>query len=234
MAFYKINKYAHSLGYKNQFNIYIPDYIQEMESVDVVYLFHGLWGNRTDFEKYNLESYAEKYKLVLIYVEVHNSYYLNTKNGENFFNYVSFEINKDLEQMFSFKIKSKSVIGISMGGYGAMYVGIRNKFKNIANLSGSVLIDERIKNTDDNRFYNLIDDLEDEQKIDFLLQTKISSDIYSYCGTNDFLWKDNQIINELIKSNGCKYKISTDNGAHDFESWNKQMKLVFDYFFEGE
>ncbi len=120
-----------------------------------------------------------------------------------------------------------------MGGYGAMYVGINQKYDNIANLSVAVIIQNRIDNTDDHRFDCLIETVSNAQSIEKLLLEPVKSKIYSYCGTNDFLWTDNCIVNKLIAENGCECKIATDGGAHDFESWDQQIPLVFNYFFGG-
>ncbi len=54
MSFFKVNKYAQSLGYQNEFSVYIPDCLNLDQEIDVVYLYHGMWGNRTDFERYNV------------------------------------------------------------------------------------------------------------------------------------------------------------------------------------
>lgn len=234
MAFFKVNQYAHSLGYQNQYSVYIPDSLNTSKQVDVVYLYHGMWGNRIDFERYNIDMLAEKFQVVLVFVEVHNSYYLNTLSGERFYDYVSEEIPTNLNRIFGLQVKTNSVIGISMGGYGAMYVGLNKKYDNIANLSGAVILQNRIDNTDDKRFAWVIKELKNEHCIEKLLLNQVESRIYSYCGTNDFLWEDNYQINQLIVKNGCDYKISSDDGDHNFESWNNQIPQVFNYFFGGQ
>lgn len=235
MSLLKINHYAHNLGYQNELQVCLPDNLNSNQDIGVVLLLHGMWGNETDFGAYNIEKYAHRYKKVLVSVSAHNSYYMNCKTGENFFDYVSSEIFEFLEQYFLFTINEKSIIGISMGGYGSMYIGLSNDFNNIANLSGSVVIENRLKNTDDNRFFNITDNFKDLQKVDVLLKSKeIKGKVFSYCGSNDFLFEDNQKIMKLIEDNVQNNKCVIDKGAHDYESWNNIMPEVFNYFFGGE
>ncbi len=233
MAYFKMSVWSDSLRYQNELNVYIPDSIDYDTPCDVILGLHGLCGNHTDFEKYNIEKYAEEFGFILVFPSSHNSYYLNNKLGENFLNFCGDEVFKILTQTYKIQIKNKGVIGISMGGYGALLVGLTYKFDFIANLSGSVNIDSRLENTNDNRFYNLFDEITDDIRIEKLLKSYQPSKLFSYCGTNDFLYNDNKKLNESIEEYCENYLIKEDDGDHSFDCWNNQFNNIFNYY-KGE
>ncbi len=230
MAYFRMNTWSNNLKYQTELNVYIPDSLDLSEEQDVFLGFHGLCGNHTDFEKYNIEKYAEENKFVLVFPSTHNSYYLNTKTGEKFSDYVGVEIFDILRNTFGIKVKNKCVIGISMGGYGAVMIGLKYKFDFIANLSGSVIIENRVKNTDDDRFYNIFDEVTDDIKLTELIGKYQPKKLYTYCGTNDFLWEDNKYFNEFVLKYCKDNKIVIDDGDHSFDCWFNQFEQIFKYY----
>lgn len=235
MAKLEFNKFSENLGYQNKYIVDIPDNITPGEEVDIVFLLHGLCGTYKDFEQYNLDQYAADYKQIHVYVNAHNSYYLNTLRNKNYTAYIGEEILSNISQYLNLKINKKSIIGISMGGYGALLIGLTYKFDNIVNLSGSVLIENRLKFVKDNRFDGLLEEVSNNQSIPYLLEKKKNDNIkiFSYCGKKDFLYKDNLQVSKIISEN-YNSKILFDEGNHDFESWNNVMREVFEYIIKGE
>lgn len=235
MAKLEFNKFSQNLGYQNKYIVDVPDNIKPGELVDIVFLLHGLGGTYKDFEQYNVEKYATEYKQVHVYVNAHNSYYLNTLRNKNYTAYVGEEILTNITDYLNLKINKKSIIGISMGGYGALLTGLTYNFDNIASLSGAVLIENRLKLVKDDRFDGLLVKVKDNQSIPYLLEKKKNENIkiFCYCGKNDFLYNDNLNVSKYIAKN-YNSKILFDEGNHDFKSWNNVMRDVFECFNKGD
>lgn len=233
MAKLEFNKFSVNLGYQNKYIVDIPDNIKAGEKVGVVFLLHGLSGTYKDFEKYNVDRYATKYKQVHIYVNAHNSYYLNTLRDKNYTAYVGEEILENIKKYLNIEVNNRSIVGISMGGYGALLIGLNYEFDNIVNLSGAVLIENRLKTVEDDRFAGLLKEVSTEQSIPHLLEKKKEKkiNIFSYCGSNDFLYEDNVEFEKIICDN-YNSKIMRDKGEHNFKSWDNIMETAFQFISE--
>lgn len=74
-----------------------------------------------------VEQLAQKYKLAVIMPDADNSFYTNMKYGARYFDYISEELPRVMRKIFplSHRKEDNFIAGLSMGGYGAMKVGMR-------------------------------------------------------------------------------------------------------------
>lgn len=89
----------------------------------LVYLLHGLCGRSSDFISYSLlPLYAERFHAVFVMPEVERSFYTDQRYGQKFFSYVNEELPCICQNLFQVSASRKdcAVIGVSMGGYGAL------------------------------------------------------------------------------------------------------------------
>lgn len=219
------------------------------EGFPVLYLLHGLSGNHTDWiRKSNIQRYAEEYGLAVVMPNVNRSFYVDMKHGADYYTYITKEIRHFARSNFpiSEKRKDNYIAGLSMGGYGAFMIALRNTemFSAAASLSGALdltpIFDmpenevgqmvqaifgskEEYINTD----YNLIRLLKELQgKSDNLPR------LFQCCGTEDYIY----YMNQNFKATAVKYGISLTYeegpGEHEWGYWDTNIQRVLKWVFK--
>ena len=106
---------------------------EQADSFPVLWLLHGrsddytIWMRRTSIERY-----AAPLGLMVIMPEVSYSRYINMKHGPRYYDYISKELPEFCAKLFpkmSRKREDNYIAGLSMGGGGAMWVGLHNPDK---------------------------------------------------------------------------------------------------------
>ena len=120
----------------------------------VVYLLHGLSANSADW-LINTEAQinATKYNVVFITAEVQRSFYTDMKYGLKYFTYISEELPKLCASLFNISAKREDtyIIGMSMGGYGALKCAMRHPetYCGVAAFSAVCDIKDNVGGTED-------------------------------------------------------------------------------------
>ena len=107
----------------------------------VLYLLHGLGGDCEEWTRFSkIEYYAKKYNFIIVLPEVGRSFYCDTAYGANYFTYVADELPAICGKWFRLDSRRENtfIAGESMGGYGAVKIGLSRpwRFSAIASLSG--------------------------------------------------------------------------------------------------
>ncbi len=157
------------LSKQKSFSIYLPpDYsISDNDSFPVLYLFHGLGGNHTDwlvkgrlqFASDSLWALQIIQSLIIVMPDAERTYYLNQSDGK--YSYEDFFI-RELIPFIEANYRCKSdkenrfVAGLSMGGYGAILYAVHypELFSVCAPLSAAIRTDEEIKAMSMDVFHN--------------------------------------------------------------------------------
>ena len=93
----------------------------------VLYLLHALGENDSAYLRYaDIERFAIDYNIAIIMPNADRSYYTDTAYGENYFTHISKEIPQYAKRFFhlSDKREDNYIAGFSMGGYGALKIGL--------------------------------------------------------------------------------------------------------------
>ena len=135
-----------ALGKEVSYNILLPlDYTTSTDRYPVLYLLHGLGDNHMGWAlKTNLSSYAAQWKIIIVMPDAGRSFYVNS--GVNAKDRYEDMIVKDLIPFVDSHYRtislprSRAVAGLSMGGYGAMFLGLKysDKFAAIGSFSGAL------------------------------------------------------------------------------------------------
>jgi putative tributyrin esterase len=162
MSVIKFNFLSRALGMQTNVTIIIPtlsfdDIMNRRKEVYVpgmrfqtLYLLHGATGDDSDYVNFtNIVRYADENKLAVVMPADYNAFYTDSSKGPRFWKYVSEELPKVCQTMFplSDKREDNFVAGLSMGGHGAMKMGIM-KGKNYAAvlcMSGSAINPDKIR-----------------------------------------------------------------------------------------
>ncbi|HEY2838707.1 MAG TPA: alpha/beta hydrolase family protein, partial [Pirellulales bacterium] len=148
-----IEHQAESVGRKMKFNIILPaNYDGASDRYPVLYLLHGLTSNYTAWAKMNVPQAAAAYKLIVVMPDVGNSWYVNWAEsaGEQKNRWEDYIIKDligyvDAEYRTIAKREGRAINGLSMGGYGAIMLGLRHPdmFCSIGSHSGALAFAQR-------------------------------------------------------------------------------------------
>ena len=148
-----------SVGRTLKYNIVLPASYTSADNADkrypVLYLLHGLTSNYTAWARMGVPRYAKDYDLIVVMADAGNSWYANWAESEgDQKNRWEDAIIKDLighvdsTYRTIAKREGRAINGLSMGGYGALMLGLRNPdmFCSIGSHSGAVAFAKGIGN----------------------------------------------------------------------------------------
>lgn len=141
--------YSPAVDRTMKFNIALPaDYEGSEERYPVLYLLHGLTSNYTAWNRIGAATYAEYFgDLIVVMPDVGNSWYINyAENEEGQLNNWEDHIIKDVIGYVDANFRTiaqregRAINGLSMGGYGALTLGLRHPemFVSIGSTSGAL------------------------------------------------------------------------------------------------
>lgn len=143
-----IQFHAESVGRDLKYNIILPNgYETSTERFPVLYLLHGLTSSYLSWPRLGVPLYATNYPLIVVMPDVGNSWYINWKEcdgGQK--NAWEDCVIKDLIPHIDSTYRTvasrdgRAINGLSMGGYGAIVLGLRHPdlFCSIASHSGAL------------------------------------------------------------------------------------------------
>ncbi|MDR0929103.1 MAG: esterase family protein [Oscillospiraceae bacterium] len=211
-----------------------------------LYLLHGIGGDHTVWQRRTLiERYVEKRDVAVVMPEVHRSFYTDMRHGGRYWTYISEEVPQLCERMFPLSPEraDRYVAGLSMGGYGAMKMGLRcpDRFAAAASLSGavdvaSIEVNERGE-ADVSFFEDIFGDHEAMRAHgddlcavaeDLIAQGAAVPRLYMACGTEDFLLSNNR---GFMRRYGEALSITYEEGpgSHTWDFWNEYILKVLDW-----
>lgn len=220
----------------------------EREGFPVLYFFHGLSGNHTDWmRKSNIERYAAEYGLAVVMPNVNRSFYVDMKYGANYYTYISKEIPHFARTNFPISEKrgDNFIAGLSMGGYGAFMIALRNleMFSAAASLSGALDLTPIFDMPEDevgpmvraifgskeeyiNTDYNLIRLLKE-------LQGKSGNlpRLFQCCGTEDYIYYMNQNFKTAAEKYGIGLTYEEGPGEHEWGYRDTNIQRVLKWIF---
>ncbi len=249
MAFFESNFFSEALGMSVTANVIIPQEtvgqigMTGKSSGDVhpcLYLLHGLsddhsiWLRRTSIERY-----AAEYGLAVVMPNVHRSFYTDMVSGLNYFTYVAEELPALMEQFFpiSTERSGRFVAGLSMGGYGAWKVGLNkpDRYAAAASLSGVTDMADWVQNNKSDEhelIFGSIDNVANSKHdCVHLIEKHLAAKnelpkLYQVCGTEDFLYQNNQITRDKIKDLPIDYVYKESPGDHNWAYWDEHIQDV--------
>ena len=227
-------------------NVLLPDgYGENAERrYPTVYLLHGYGGDYTEWERVGIVDEAKGLQAIIAMPEGDQSFYINQhgKPTERWEDYVVDEVIGFVEKNYRTVAgrKGRAVSGLSMGGYGAVMLGLRHPqlFASIASHSGALGVpgpaggDGRIAKRLDEIFgpadseergkYNLV-------KLIRELPKTHRPDVYIDCGSSDFLLNDNRDFVAELSGLKVAYEYREVPGAHNFEYWKRNVRYSLEH-----
>ena len=126
--------YSESLRITQHVNIIIPDKSEDFwtridDEVRVLYLLHGLGANADEWTRFSMiEAYAKIYDFAVVMPDGNRSFYQNAPSGPHYLEWVSQELPSIIHAWFNLPSDREHtfIAGESMGGYGALSIGLDN------------------------------------------------------------------------------------------------------------
>ena len=255
MAFMQVDFFSEVLGMCTHMNVILPeenkgaigmDGTKEMKSWKVLYLLHGLSDDYTIWQRQtSIERHAAGKPVVIVMPETQRGWYTDMKYGFKWFTYFTEELPVIVKNFFprvSTKREDTFVAGLSMGGYGAMKMGLGDPehFSACASLSGALDVCKYLRGEDERHRYfsNIFGDLDELEGSDndlFALAGKLKAEgkpvpkVFMWCGTEDGLLDSNERFSAHLDTLGIDHVYNTSSGDHQWQYWDDQIKAVLDW-----
>ena len=238
---------SESLDMITAINVVLPENV-DVHNAKVIYLLHGRADNCSGWYRFtNVERFARMKNLVLVTPEVQRSFYTDMEMGINYFQYVCEELPKLCQNMFNLSGKQENnyIMGLSMGGYGALkcamthperYAGVA-AFSAVTDIQGFVDMGEENHKREYAAIFGMDLQVQDKDNLWKLAETvdpKTFPKVLTYCGEQDRLFAMNEDFSKLLKEKGFDTEFAHWEGDHNWIFWDKAVDLAINAFFPEE
>lgn len=219
--------------------IVLPD-TGKLGDAPVIYLLHGLSDNCTGWTRYTaVERYARDKGAAVVMPEVQRSFYTDMAMGPDYFTYVSRELPRICGRLFglSGKREKNFVMGLSMGGYGALKCALTypKQYAGCASFSAVMEMDSRAARADEHfgrelqAIFGVERTIPPEASLQALLAKRRASQLPKFfitCGEQDGLYPENCRFAEALEQKGAAVSFTHWPGDHTWDLWDKSVDLA--------
>jgi putative tributyrin esterase len=234
-----------ALNREVQYRVILPSRLAAGEKRPLVYLLHGGGGNFRDWSNYSDVARFAEQRLILVMPEGHNSYYTDSAEHaqDRYEDYIVHDLIADVESRFPAASgrANRAIIGVSMGGFGAIKLALRHPdlFAFAGGISSAIDVPsrpfslKRIRQWEGHkaifgpwgspaRRQNdpfVLARSADPQKAPFLFLT---------CGEQEGLLPPSRQFAALLERRHFRYEFHTAPGGHDWNQWNGWLTKCFE------
>ena len=251
MALIELKFYSQKLGMQTEVYVVIPQKSTagqigvESKADDnrykCLYLLHGLSDDHTIWlRRTSIERYATAYGICVVMPCGGCSFYSDMKYGMKYYSYISEELPMVISEFLkvSHKREDTYIAGLSMGGYGALKIALKNpdKYSAVAGLSS--VADIKCGLFDEILVPVFGDDLNIPDDDDlFYLAEKTNSvsekpRVYMGIGTEDFMYDANVRLKEKFDQLNYDFTYRESAGGHGWTFWDEYIQYVLKWMFE--
>lgn len=226
------------------------NYDQRTERLPVLYMLHGAYGSFKQWLDIEpaLQRYADQYDMILVCPDGGNtSWYFDSPVDKSmqYETYVAKELVSVIGQRYRVinDKRGRAIMGLSMGGHGALYLAIRNPevWGAAGSTSGGVDIRPFPNNWDlAKRLGTYASYRENWEKNTVINMVEVlkgrSMKIIFDCGLDDFFLEVNRNMRQKLLANSIPHIYIEMPGGHNAQYWNSSLKyhlVFFRSFFDG-
>jgi S-formylglutathione hydrolase FrmB len=232
-------------------------YGKSKSAYPVLYLLHGGFGHYRDWidktpDKKLLDRLADSYNMIIVLPEGEIfSYYIDSPvdKGSQFESYIIKDVVPKIDNTYrtNRSNKARAISGLSMGGYGALYLSARHPdvFDAAGSMSGALnpdmmgwkLSPEMAVNI--KKAFGAI--MGDMQSVDYSIYSVISmadlikkngTKVIIDCGVDDFLIEPNRELHRRLLFNQTPHDYSERPGGHSWDYWQNSLPHHILFFYE--
>lgn len=228
-----------------------PENYEQGTEFPVAYLLHGYSGNYADWISRvpAIREEADRYELIIVCPDGDfSSWYFDSPvdPAVKYETYVASELVSWIDKHYKTirAPRGRAITGLSMGGHGGLYLGIRHQdvFGAAGSMSGGV----DIRPFPDNwnikeklgEYAEFPDRWEQHTVINLLHLIKPGSlALIIDCGTEDFFFRVNENLHKKLLERNIPHDYITRPGAHDWDYWRNAVTyqlLYLSRFFKGK
>ncbi len=218
--------------------------------VPVVYLLHGYSGDFSNWIKKvpELQQYATEFKIMIVCPDGgYSSWYFDSPvdSSMRYETYIGKEVPAYIDSHYPTinDRKARAISGLSMGGHGGLFLGLRHPdlFGACGSMSGGVDLNfSRNKYDVSKRIGDTVTYADNWKKYSVInMVEKMPADtlkIIFDCGTEDFFYKNNQDLHKKMVNMKIPHEYIERPGAHNWQYWGNAVKyqlFFFRNFFNG-
>lgn len=243
MAYLRCDFHAEKIGVQTSMIVILPD-AGALSEAPVIWLLHGLTDNCTGWTRYtSIERYARKYGTAVVMPEVQRSFYTDMVLGQQYFQFVLEELPGFCRRVFGFSAAREKnyIMGLSMGGYGALkcaltapenYAGCA-AFSSVADITARVRKAQLQKQAEFQAIFGY--DMKIPPEADLFVLTERSDPkklpaIYMTCGEQDDLYSGNARLAKALAEKGADLTFEHWEGVHSWDFWDRSAALAMERF----
>ena len=228
-------------------NIAFPaGYLSDGKRYPVIYLLHGAWGTYADWNsKTGIAAYTAARGFIVVMPDSNDNSWYNDSNGMGF---VESYITKELVPYIDKQYKTianrdgRALVGLSMGGYGALHLALEHNklFCAAASLSGAVAWGLPVMDTGLAAMSKSLypTDTEVQYAGDAIMPEVLKNvrkshyegpALYFDCGKDDFLIASNRELEVALLTHGIPHEYAEFEGAHTWTYWDTHVQDAFQF-----
>ena len=235
------------------FNVLLPaGYENSVRRYPVLYLLHGIGDHYDTWVKNtNLAEYSRPYQLIIVMPEGDKAWYVNgTGPNSRWEDYIMKEVMPYVDSHYRTlqQLGMRATAGLSMGGYGALMLGLKRRdlFSFAASMSGALAVTAW---TPENMGPDMPDWIRQSiiaafgpagspQRREYDLKELINAPvaelpfIYLDCGTEDHLLQQSRDFSQLLQEKKIPHEYRERPGIHEWPEWDHQIQEVLKVLWE--
>jgi S-formylglutathione hydrolase FrmB len=229
MSVANVRFYSDALGKWTRYNVILPD--DGEGPFPVLFQLHGLTDDCESWiEHTNLVRHVAGLPLIVVLPDGGTSAYLNWKgsdrlNQHRYEDLIMNDIWNHLIRHFDATTGPWAIGGLSMGGYGAMRLGLKypDRFASIYAHSAAFRIDEALRSLDE----ALVENARDANvyvHADALVERQQRPVISFDCGLDDRLIEHNRKFHEHLQPLNIEHHYAEFEGGHEWDYWDLHVQ----------
>lgn len=212
----------------------------------VLYLLHGRSGDHSAYVRYGIRKFCRGRECIVVMPDAARSFYTDMVAGEKYWTFVSEELPRLIQAMFPARAGRDQTFaaGLSMGGYGALKLGLRHpeRFGKIAAMSAVTDIgwvgrpeggmsDVEVAAIFGSRTAMTGTDNDLLELPGRFAPGAVRPELWMRCGGDDVLIEYNrEFRNRLAAAGGWKLDYGETPGAgHNWDFWLSQLPAMLDF-----
>lgn len=232
MAHLRCDFRSNAMEMNTSMTVILPEGVKQSD-VRVVYLLHGLEDNCTGWSRYtSVERYAREHNVALVIPEVQRSFYADMDQGLRYFTFVHDELPQICGNFFGFSREREKnyIMGLSMGGYGALKCALNTpeRYAGVAAFSSVADIQEFIDRflANKSQFQAIFgQNMVLPANCDLVAMAQKANPmelprIYMACGEQDGLFDANVRLSEIFQKQGADICFEHWEGSHSWTFWD--------------
>jgi putative tributyrin esterase len=237
---------AASLGKRVAYNVVLPSGYASGKHYPVLWLLHGYSGGKDDWlRRTDLLKEIRRYPFIVVLPGAENSWYVNAPSDPSaaYETFITVDLYNDVIRRFSVDTLRQAIAGLSMGGYGAVMLGMRypHRYRFVGGLSAALSVASTMGQSDSVLWKGTgksitkafgTGGIESEAQYDPLRifrNTRADSLPYVFLaiGTHDdypSFVPSNRAFTDSLRAYGARYEYHEVPGRHSWVLWGAELE----------